>query len=82
MYQLDDKPKERNFDFLTGYHEKLRQLFNIENIWDSQRSRSDAEDFIYTYKDKMPDKNDAKEDYFYCLGRLWGCHDYLEGEDE
>lgn len=79
MYQLPDKPKERNLDFLTGYHERLRQLFGCENAWNSLDACQEAESFIYEFKDILPDMDDDKECYFYLLGKLWACHDYLEG---
>lgn len=81
MYQLPDKPKERNLYFLTGYHGRLRQLFGCEYAWDSLDACQEAESFIYEFKDKLPDVDDDKEGYFYLLGKLWACHDYLEGED-
>lgn len=83
MYQLDDKPKERNLNFLEGYHYRLRRLYNLERLWDSRRSCDSAEDFIYSYVKGLPKKKKGeKGKYFSLLGELWACHDYLEGEDE
>lgn len=82
MYQLEEKPKERNTNFLSGYHGKMSSLYNDEYIWDSKKARDNAENYIYDAKDDLPDKSDEKDDYFYQLGKLWACHDYLEGEQE
>lgn len=82
MYQLDEKPKERNANFLSGYHGKMSSLYNDECIWDSMRARENAEKSIYDTKDELSDKGDEKDDYFYQLGKLWACHDYLEGADQ
>lgn len=82
MYQLPDKPKGRILFFLIGYHYGLSRLYNKENIWDSKEARDDAENYIYDTKDNLPDKSDEKDEYFYILGRLWACHDYLEGADQ
>lgn len=81
MYELPDKPKERNLFFLTGYYCGLSWLYSEENIWDSKKARESAEQFIYGVKYLLPDKDDDKDEYFYLLGKLWACHDYLEGED-
>lgn len=82
MYELPDKPKERNLDFLTGYHDKLRELYNYEKDWYSMEARGRAEKFIYEFKDILPDAKKDNEIYSYLLGKLWACHDYLEGEDQ
>jgi len=82
MYQLPDKPKEKNLDFLIDYHGKLQDLYNYEKVWDSMEACGRAESFIYKFKDILPGLEKDKEIYFYLLGKLWACHDYLEGEDE
>lgn len=82
MYQLPDKPKGRNLDFLTSYHDKLRELYNYEKVWNSMEACGRAESFIYKFKDTLPYAEKDNEIYFYLLGKLWACHDYLEGEDE
>lgn len=81
MYKLDDKPKERNLNFLTSYYEKLIQLYKCEDVWDSMNVRREAESFIYYFKDILPDKEKDNDTYFYMLGKLWACHDYLEGDE-
>ena len=54
MYQLPNKPKGRNLDFLTSYHDKLRELYNYEKVWDSMEACGRAESFIYKFKDTLP----------------------------
>jgi hypothetical protein len=76
MYQLPDKPKEKNLDFLISYYERLRELYNYEFGWSSMDARVIAESFIY----KSGNQKDSC--YWYLLGKLWACHDYLEGEDQ
>lgn len=82
MYELPEKPKERNLDFLTSYYNKLNELYSYENIRDSMVACKGAELFIYKFNDILPGLEKDKEIYFYLLGKLWACHDYLEGEDE
>lgn len=81
MYQLPNKPKGRNLDFLTSYHKELGKLYNYENDCDSMNARGLAESFIYNFKDDLPD-NKKNSCYCYLLGKLWACHDYLEGDEE
>lgn len=101
MYQLPDKPKEENLDFLISYYERLRELYNYEFGWSSMNARVIAESFIYKFKDIIPGNQkdsiyglyacDHRSGgrvcqscfcYWYLLGKLWACHDYLEGEDQ
>lgn len=82
MYQLPDKPKEKNLDFLISYYGQLRDLYNYEKVWDSMEACGKAESFDYQLKNILPDLEKDKETYFYLLGKLWACHDYLEGEDQ
>lgn len=82
MYQLPDRPKERNLDFLTGYHYRLKYLYNYENLWDDQKPRSHAENFIDFFKDVLPNIKDDEAEYHKILGELWACHGYLEGDEE
>lgn len=82
MYQLPDKPKGRNLDFLINYHGKLQDLYNYEKVWDSIEACGRAESFIYKFKDVLPDAEKDNDTHFYLLGKMWACHDYLEGEDQ
>ena len=82
MYQLPDKPKEKNLDFLISYHGKLQDLYNYEKIWNSMEACGKAEELIYKFKEILSNLEKDKGLYFYWLGKLWACHDYLEGENQ
>lgn len=82
MYQLPNKPKGRNLDFLINYHGKLQDLYYYEKIWNPMKACGKAEELIYKFKDVLPDLEKDKEIYFYLLGKMWACHDYLEGDDQ
>lgn len=76
MYQLDDKPKKRNLDYLIGYHFKLKVLLQCELLYGSTKAAERAEEFIH--ENEASQRESQGPEYYRMLGFLWACHDYLE----
>ena len=77
MYQLDDKPQERNLEYLAGYHFEMHILLKYEQLYGVIETREFAESEM---KKSERNRKLAGTSYFRVLGIMWACHDYLEGE--